>query len=62
MRLQLLPLCSAAESNQYDVLVVIADKFLQMLDRNQLQASDTCVWVVDECHNATKDHPYAKVQ
>lgn len=44
-----------------DVIVVTAMVFLNMLHRKQISIADCCLLVIDECHHAQGNHPYAKV-
>jgi hypothetical protein len=43
------------------VVVFTAQVFLNLLRSGRWSLRRTCVLVFDECHNATKDHPYALV-
>ncbi len=45
-------------SGHFDVLVVTAGSLLELL-KEQIQMELFCVMVLDECHHASADHPFA---
>ncbi|XP_065062019.1 uncharacterized protein LOC135688892 isoform X1 [Rhopilema esculentum] len=45
----------------YDVLVITAGSFNELISREKIEISNFSVIVFDECHHATGDHIYRKV-
>jgi endoribonuclease Dicer len=45
----------------YDVLVVIASLYINLLSKNLASLEEVSLIVIDEAHHITKDHPFAVI-
>ncbi|XP_044463559.1 endoribonuclease Dicer homolog 3-like [Mangifera indica] len=53
--------CWEKEYDQNDVLVMTPQILLDVLRKAFLRLEMVCFIIIDECHHATKNHPYARV-
>lgn len=49
------------EFNEYNVLVMIAQIFCDLLEHSYIQLSQVNLLIFDECHHAKKNHPYKQI-